>query len=205
MIRFRAWRSGLRGGLLVLLSVALVVLVPASALASPVEPRTGSLHRLVELVVDRIDTADAVAAAKWATAQQLGTAPSIDDPGREAQVYDDMARIGAGRDLPENWIRQVFSGQIEASKIVQRGLVARWRFDPAAAPAAPPDLSKVRPRIDRLNVDIVEQLAAQRDELTAPDCMERLAPSVFGVLTSGRADALHQAALIRAVATLCAP
>ncbi|MEV6428386.1 gamma subclass chorismate mutase AroQ [Nocardia sp. NPDC051463] len=195
----------MRGGLLVLLSVVLAVLIPASALASPAEPRVGSLRGLVELVADRLDTADAVAAAKWATARQLGTEPSIDDPGREAQVYDDMARFGAGRALPENWIRQVFFGQIEASKIVQRGLVARWRFDPAAAPAAPPDLTKVRPRIDRLNVDIVEQLAAQRDELTAPDCMERLAPSVFGVLTSGRVDALHQVALIRAAAALCAP
>ncbi|MFE7798523.1 gamma subclass chorismate mutase AroQ [Nocardia sp. NPDC057440] len=205
MIGFRAWRSGLGGGLLVLLSVALAVLVSAGALASPAEPRTASLHGLVELVADRLDTADAVAGAKWATAQQLGTEPSIDDPGREAQVYDDMAHLGAGLDLPENWIRQVFSGQIEASKIVQRGLVARWRFDPAAAPAAAPDLSKVRPRIDRLNVDIVEQLAAQRAELAAPDCVERLAPGVFGVLTSGRADALHQAALIRAVTALCAP
>ncbi|MFD0362191.1 gamma subclass chorismate mutase AroQ [Nocardia sp. GCM10030253] len=192
----------MRSAVLVMLSVTMAVLHPDSALASA-EPPARSLDRLVELVADRLDTADAVAAAKWATALQLGTQPSIDDPGREAKVYDDMARLGAERDLPENWIKQVFFGQIEASKIVQRGLVVRWRFDPAAAPAAPPDLSKVRPEIDRLNVDIVDQLAARRDELAARDCAERLAPSVFGVLSSGRVDALHQAALVRAATTLC--
>jgi chorismate mutase len=188
-----------------MLSVALAVSVPASALASPGAVPAGPLDRLVELVADRLDTADAVAAAKWATAQQLRAQPSIDDPGREAQVYDEMARLGAGSDLPENWIRQVFFGQIEASKIVQRGLVAGWRFDPAAAPAAPLDLSKVRPEIDRLNVGIVEQLATRRVDLAAPDCMRRVAPSVSGALTSGRVDALHQAALVRASAALCAP
>ncbi|WP_433681728.1 gamma subclass chorismate mutase AroQ [Nocardia sp. CA-119907] len=164
-----------------------------------------SLDRIVALVTERLDTADAVAAAKWATAAQNGGEPSIDDPVREAQVYDAMARLGAERGLPETWIRQVFFGQIEANKIVQRGLITRWRFDPAEVPSTPPDLAAVRPVIDRVNVEIVDQLALRRAELTGPNCAERLAPSVFGALTSGHADALHQAALVRAAAALCGP
>ncbi|WP_330233817.1 chorismate mutase [Nocardia sp. NBC_00508] len=179
---------------------AALLMWPASAGASPAD---GSLDRLVALVVERLDTADAVAAAKWAAAGERGIEPAIDDPVREAEVYDAMARLGNGRELPENWVRQVFVGQIEANKTVQRGLILRWRFDPAAAPTAPAALAFVRPVIDRVNVEILDQLAAHRAEMIAPDCTERLARSVFGVLVTGRLDALHQAALVRAAVALC--
>ncbi|MEU7139503.1 chorismate mutase [Nocardia sp. NPDC046473] len=188
---------------LMIISAALIV-SPVSAGADPGSDQ-GSLDRLVALVLERLDTGDAVAAAKWVSAAQTGTEPTIDDPGREAVVYDAMARLGAGLDLPEGWVRQVFAGQIESNKVVQRGLITRWRFDPAAAPGSAPDLASVRPVIDRVNIDIVDQLAARRAELSAPDCAERLAVSVFGVFTAGNTDALHQAALVRAAAALCAP
>ncbi|RJO77045.1 gamma subclass chorismate mutase AroQ [Nocardia panacis] len=162
---------------------------------------SGSLDRLVGLVADRLDTADSVAAAKWASA---GADAAVDDPAREAQVYAAMTRLGAASDLPENWVGQVFFGQIEASKTVQRGLLLRWRFDPARAPAAPPDLSAVRPRIDGLNAEIVAELAAHRAELAAPDCAQRLARSVFEAFASRPGDALHRVALVRATVVLCA-
>ncbi|MFE7745342.1 gamma subclass chorismate mutase AroQ [Nocardia sp. NPDC057455] len=184
---------------LTLLAAALLMW-PASAGAVPSDR---PLDRLVALVVERLDTADAVAAAKWVAAGELGIEPAIDDPAREAEVYDAMARLGAARDLPEDWVRQVFFGQIEANKTVQRGLMLRWRFDPAAAPTAPAGLASVRPIIDRVNVEVLDQLALRRAELTAPDCAERLARSVFGVFTTGRGDALHHAALVRAAVSLC--
>jgi len=184
---------------LTLLAVALLMW-PASAGAAPDDR---SLDRLVALVLERLDTADAVAAAKWVAAGELGTEPAIDDPVREANVYDAMARLGNGRDLPENWVRQVFFGQIEANKTVQRGLMLQWRFDPAAAPTAPEGLASVRPVINRVNVEILDQLDLRRAELTAPDCAERLARSVFGVFSAGRGDALHRAALVRAAVSLC--
>ncbi|WP_067844156.1 gamma subclass chorismate mutase AroQ [Nocardia lijiangensis] len=184
-----------------LLSAALLVWAAGSARPVPGEPVDTSLDRLVVLIAHRLDTADTVAAAKWADAARDGSAPTIDDPEREAAVYDAMARLGAAHGLPENWVRRVFFGQIEASKTVQYGLIARWRFDPASAPAAPPDLTDVRPTIDRLNAAIVDQLAEHRAELTAPDCMERLAHGVFAQLVA--LDPLHQLALIRAASALC--
>ncbi|WP_040772570.1 chorismate mutase [Nocardia pneumoniae] len=187
-------------GVVVTVFAAALLMWPGSAGASPAD---GSLDRLVGLVVERLDTADAVAAAKWAAAGERGIEPTIDDPVREAEVYDAMARLGNGRDLPENWVRQVFFGQIEANKTVQRGLMLRWRFDPAAAPSDPVGLASVRPVIDRVNVGILDQLAARRAELTAPDCTKRLAQSVFRVFGTGRMDALHQAALVRAAIALC--
>lgn len=190
--------------MLIVMSAALIM-SPVSAGADPGSDQDRSLDRLVALVLERLDTGDAVAAAKWASAAETGTEPTIDDPAREAVVYDAMARLGTGLDLPENWVRQVFAGQIEANKTVQRGLITRWRFDPAAVPSSPPNLASVRPVIDRVNVEIVDQLAARRSELTAPDCAERVAHSVFGVFTAGNTDALHQLALVRAAAALCAP
>ncbi|WP_435824752.1 hypothetical protein [Nocardia beijingensis] len=67
-------------------------------------------------MVERLNTADAVAAAKWVAAGERGAEPAIDDPVREAEVYDAMAGLGHDRALPENWVRQVFFGQIEANK-----------------------------------------------------------------------------------------
>ncbi|WP_039794167.1 gamma subclass chorismate mutase AroQ [Nocardia araoensis] len=190
----------MRGVGLTLLLAAALLMWPVSADAAPADR---SLDRLVALVVERLDTADAVAAAKWVAAGERGIEPTIDDPVREAEVYDAMARLGRDRELPENWVRQVFLGQIEANKTVQRGLMTRWRFDPAAAPAAPVGLDSVRPVIDRVNVEIIDQLVRRRAELTAPDCAEQLARSVFGVFVTDGADALHRAALVRAAVSLC--
>lgn len=159
------------------------------------------LDHLVELLLERLDTGDSVIAAKWVGAR--GKVPAINDPAREREVYDSMGRAGAELGLPQAWVRQVFFGQIEANKVVQRGLLARWRFDPGAAPRSSPDLAMVRPVIDRVNGEILLQLAQHRAELTGSGCAERLAASVFAVFTSGRADALHQAALVRAAAALC--
>ncbi|MFX0573400.1 gamma subclass chorismate mutase AroQ [Nocardia nepalensis] len=194
-----------RGSARVVVCVAAALLMAAPDSGAQTLDDDPALDRIVALLTERLDTADAVAAAKWATAAQNGGEPSIDDPAREAQVYDSMARLGAERGLPESWIHQVFSGQIEANKIVQRGLVTRWRFDPAAVPSTPPDLATVRPVIDRVNAEIIDQLALRRAELTGPNCAQRLASPVLGALTSGRADPLHQAALVRAAAALCGP
>ena len=181
-----------RVALAVLVSTAVVATAPR-ANSEPAEP----LSPLVELTLDRLMTADAVAAAKW------GTPSPIDDPAREAQVYDAMSALGAQEGLPTDWVRAVFSGQIEANKIVQRGLHSWWRFDPGSAPVSKPDLTAVRPEIDAINAAIIDQLAEHRDELAGPACAVGLSRSVFGVVTSGRADALHQAALVRAAASLC--
>ncbi|MBF6276041.1 MULTISPECIES: chorismate mutase [Nocardia] len=174
------------------------------AQAAPAEEGRSALSPLVELVLRRLNTADAVAAAKWTASQRTGQPPVVDDPAREAQVYDAMAAAGTRSGLPQDWVRQVFAGQIEANKTVQYGLLTRWRFDPAAAPTPDAsDLAAVRPVIDEVNSEILNQLAAHRTVLTAPDCAQQLAAAVFPVLTSGRVDALHGAALVRATVTLC--
>ncbi|MEU6560037.1 chorismate mutase [Nocardia nova] len=177
--------------------------LPTAAAAPVANDPESELSPLVDAVLRRLDTADAVAAAKWESSQVTGQPPVVDDPAREAQVYDAMAAAGARSGLPQDWVRQIFTSQIEANKIVQYGLLTRWRFDPAAVPATGPGLAAVRPIIDQVNGEILDQLAARRAVLTGPDCARSLASAVSPVLTSGRVDALHGAALVRATVTLC--
>ncbi|WP_327145383.1 chorismate mutase [Nocardia sp. NBC_01327] len=165
---------------------------------------SGSLDYLVGLLADRIDTADTVAAAKWAVASRNGQEPVIDDPVREAAIYDAMAQLGAQRNLPESWVREVFLGQIEASKLVQRGLVLQWRSGLTAAPTPTMDLAAVRPVIDRVDTAIIAELAARRTELASADCAARLTSTVLATAGARRADPLHEAALVRASTSLCA-
>lgn len=178
-------------------------MAPVAQAQAPADVQApAGLDSLVALVLQRLNTADAVIAAKWVGAR--GQAPAVDDPAREREVYDSMGRAGAELGLPQPWVRQVFFGQIEANKMVQRGLIARWRFDPAAAPVASPNLAAVRPLIDRANDGIVRQLALHRAELSGPGCAPRLSASVFAIFGGGRSDGLHEAALVRAAAALCA-
>ncbi|MFJ4655886.1 gamma subclass chorismate mutase AroQ [Nocardia sp. NPDC088792] len=162
----------------------------------------GSLDRLVGLLAERLDTADTVAEVKWAAAQQNGSQPTIDDPAREAAIYDAMTQLGAQHDLPADRVRQVFQGQIEANKTVQRGLVTVWRSGLQNAPAPVTDLTGIRPVIDRVNFQIIDEMAAQRTELAAPDCTAQLASSVLAA-GSREHDPLHQAALVQASMPLC--
>ncbi|APA98968.1 Chorismate mutase [Nocardia seriolae] len=162
----------------------------------------GSLDRLVTLLAERLDTADTVAAAKWATAERDGDRPVIDDPAREATIYDAMTRLGAQHGLPAPWVRQIFEGQIEANKIVQRGLVTQWEHG-VPAPAPSMELAAVRPVIDRVNGEIIDELASKQAELADPSCPVRLTRSVLAATGTRHGDPLHQAALVRASIPLC--
>ncbi|MEV6768654.1 chorismate mutase [Nocardia sp. NPDC051030] len=167
------------------------------------EDNSGSLDGLVGLLGERLATADTVAAVKWEGAVRDGGEPVIDDPGREEAIYEAMGQLGAQRDLPAGLVRQVFQGQIDASKIVQRGLVAEWRYGLAAAPAPATDLAGIRPVIDGLNIAIVDELASERTELARPDCLAQVAAGVLTVAGRNHLDPLHTAALVRASTPLC--
>ncbi|MFD7845739.1 chorismate mutase [Nocardia sp. NPDC059764] len=181
-------------------AAAIVLLAGQGGVA---EADAGSAERLVGLLAERLATADTVAAIKWEAAVRDGGEPVIDDPGREAAIYDAMAQAGAERGLPGGLVRQVFQGQIEANKIAQRGLVTEWRYGLAVAGVPGGDLADVRPVIDGLNTAILAELASERMELAAADCPARVAAGVVAIAGSKRLDALHAAALVRASTPLC--
>jgi chorismate mutase len=99
--------------LFAVVSALLLATLPASASGT-------SLWRLTDLAAQRVRIADRVAAAKY------GTPSPIDDPAREQQIYDSVAARAPQLGLAPADAVRFFRAQIEANKLVQRGLYARW-------------------------------------------------------------------------------
>lgn len=176
---------------------------PASAVARPaaantVPPREAdALRPLAVLSARRLATADLVAAAKW------GTGSPVDDPVREQQVLDAVARQAAELGTDPRWTARIFRDQIEASKTVQRGLHRRWAADPVRAPGGRPDLGEVRKEINRVNDALVRAIAASGAARTSPRCVPSLVGAAAHVRRAQRLDALHTVALARSVRSVC--
>jgi chorismate mutase len=189
----------LRHTLVAAAATAALLTVPGTATAAPrpAGVSASALHSVAALSAERLATADLVAAAKW------GTDSPIDDPAREQQVLDSVAALAeqAGADPDE--VREIFRDQIEANKIVQRGLFRRWTAHPGQAPTSRPDLAVVRQTINRINTDLVTALAATTPERTAPVCRPGLALAVLQVHHEQHPDALHTRALVRSLASVC--
>ncbi|MCP9210596.1 chorismate mutase [Streptomyces cucumeris] len=174
------------------------VAAPAATARDRTAAAPSRLLPLVERSAERLLTADEVAAAKW------GTDSPVDDPARERQVLEDVARQATelGGD-PAATVR-IFRDQIEANKVVQRALLRRWDADPSRAPAERPDLSRVRREINRINGELVRAIADSAAARTAPSCAGRLAAGALATVREKRLDVLHTAALARALPSVCA-
>jgi chorismate mutase len=176
------------------------VAVPACdghAVSTAAPASASTLHPVAELSAERLATADLVAAAKW------GTDSPIDDPAREQQVLDSVAAQAQQLGADPDEIRVIFRDQIEANKIVQRGLFQRWTAHPDEAPTTRPDLSVVRQEINRVTSALVQALAATADDRGALTCRPQLALAALQVHHEDRLDALHTRALFRALPSIC--
>ncbi|MFE7316918.1 chorismate mutase [Streptomyces sp. NPDC057555] len=171
--------------------------VPGSAPVVPGSAPAGRLRPLVALSAERLATADLVAAAKW------GTGSPVDDPAREREVLDAVAAQAREWGADPEATRRIFRDQIEANKLVQRGLHRRWDADPAHAPTTRPDLTRVRQEINRLNAELVRAVAASPQARTAPGCGPRLVVSALRVGRERHLDVLHAAGLARSLRSVC--
>ncbi|MFI1482884.1 chorismate mutase [Streptomyces sp. NPDC020747] len=170
--------------------------VPAVAHASTAP--ASELGALTELFTERLLLADKVAAAKY------GTEMPIDDPVRERQILDDVSARAAGLGLDPDSVAAVFRDQIEANKLVQRGLYARWDAHPDERPTERPDLAKeVRPALDlittRLLAALRETVPVRGDASCGPRLYAAAALSAYG----HRLDVLRLKGLGRALPSVC--
>jgi chorismate mutase len=138
---------------------------------------------LLPLVVRRLAVAESVAAAKWSSGRP------VEDRDREAVVLSDAAASAQRAGIDATFVRRVMAAQIEASKIVQEGLMARWRDEPATAPTSQPELRGVRQTLEAIDEEFVTALAAPR-----PPAARRRVPE--------RCDGLRRRALTCALAPL---
>jgi chorismate mutase len=174
------------------------ILAVALTLAASFTP-VGPLGELTGLAVQRVQVADLVAAAKF------GTPAPIDDPAREQQVLDTVRTKATELGLnPEN-AATFFRAQIEANKLVQRGLYARWTEHPEEVPSRRPDLgTEVRPILDRLTTDILAELK-DTEQLRHPSlkCEIQATIAERSAVVLHRLDRLHENALAEAMRTVC--
>ncbi|KOG29071.1 chorismate mutase [Streptomyces resistomycificus] len=168
--------------------------VPASASA-----RANSLVPLTDLFAERLLLADKVAAAKY------GTDKPIDDPERERQILDDVSARAVALGLDPEAVSAVFRDQIEANKLVQRGLYARWDAHPEQRPTERPDLVKeVRPQLDRITTQVLAELRETSALRAGRSCAPRLTVAAARSAYGHELDLLHLEGLARALPSVCA-
>jgi chorismate mutase len=153
------------------------------------------LAQVVRLAAERAAVSDQVAAAKF------GTGQAVTDPAREAVVVAD-ARAQADREgVDPEWVARVVGDQIAASTQVQNDLLRQWSEHPDTQPAERPDLARVRPEITRISNELVAALKAADPVRADEACPTSLAAAVTA--QAGDLDAIHRAALDRALVSVC--
>jgi chorismate mutase len=177
------------------LSCVLIALasVQAPARADDANP----LLALVDAATQRLQTAEPVAASKWRSGG------SIEDPQRVDQVLAAVGADARGRGVDVDYVRQIFTDQVHATEAIEYTRFAQWKLDPGAAPGVAPDLSASRATIDRLNGEMVEQMALQRSALHSPDCTGTLDDARAAVADARGLDPLYQQALSFSTHSYC--
>jgi len=108
-------------------------------------------------------------------------------------------QMGLDRELAIRFLRS----QIDASKIVQSGLLARWQAHPEEAPSTAPDLQSIRERLDQLDEQLLEQLRCTRATHRLASLCRRLREVRILVAAVHHLDALHRHALVPATEWPC--
>ncbi|MFD3684885.1 gamma subclass chorismate mutase AroQ [Nocardiopsis sp. NPDC058631] len=159
--------------------------------------RVGGLDAVVELSADRLATASPVAAAKWHSGDP------VEAPEREAQVLADAGRHATALGMEPTAAAAVIRDRVEANKVVQRSLHARWHADPGRSPVSAPDLSRVHTELDGLTPALVRALDDADSVLRSPGCDADLARSARDAAGARRPDRIHTSALTRALEGAC--
>lgn len=164
--------------------------------AAAVQPVT--FNALSELMIQRILIGDDVAASKYFSGKP------VDDPVREQQILDSVRASAVQLGIDPDATAAFFRAQIEASKVVQRGLLAYWATHPSKAPTTGPDLNVIREKLDTLTTQLLAGLV-RVDDLRSSGL--RCTISLVVADATGAAhhhlDHLHRQALRTASATVC--
>ena len=191
----------------VLVPVAASLVTGGTAIAATTTAATSRAHHatqqkdplepLVGLIAQRLRTGDTVSSAKF------GTASPIDDPAREKVELDAAAVMAAKQGVDPGTTRKIFSDQIQANKVVQYGLYARWTARPGEVPKNKGDLKAVRTQLDQITEGLVRDLATTKAARSATGCNAQAQSAARGVGRADHFDALHVEALNRALLSVC--
>jgi cyclohexadienyl dehydratase len=125
------------------------------------QPTTPGARLLRDLVDQRLSLMTEVAKAKW------NSGSAIEDPTREQQLLADVAAKSPALGISANWAQHFFRLQIEAAKQVQYCLFAQWTAERQQPFPQVEDLkTEIRPKLDLLTTELLQELAKQWPELT---------------------------------------
>lgn len=164
------------------LGVVLVAILASgcAATASFTVADTATVDRLLGLIKERLDVAPEVARTKW------NTKAPIEDLPREKQIIDGVAKGASEYGLDPQAAAAFFTGQIEASKVVQKALHAEWTAKGQPPFAKVADLGKdIRPVLDRLTPAMMRALAEALPVIEQPGGRQLLEARSRAVLGQG--------------------
>jgi chorismate mutase len=192
LVRLRAFlAAGVAGAAVVTAAVAL-------APAASAQANNESFVTLVDVSAQRALIADDVAAFKF------NTGGSIEDPAREQVLLDTVADLSAQMDVDPTIAQAIFRDEIDGNKIVQYGLFDLWTAHPELTPTEWPDLTTViRPELDKITTELMDQIKATADLQVAKNCGEQLDAATNVVEQNRHLDRLHSQALHHALARVC--
>lgn len=155
---------------------------------------------LVEASAHRLDIAEQVAFAKWDSKAE------VEDASREAQVMAGAVKEGESAGLDRTFVANFFKAQIEANKVAQCSLLADW-YRAGGAPAhVPANLATgIRPKLDRLQTELVGELASTVSIRARASCHADIAMAIGKYLSTHKQNSgIRQAiTLDRALAAAC--
>lgn len=178
----------------------LVALCGCVAIASQPVARADAaivLNDLVDAAVQRLQVADPVAANKWLTGGPLT------DPPRVRQVLDAVSADAQSVGVSTDYVRTIFTDQINATEAIEYSRFADWKFGNSAAPTTAPDLAASRSLIDGLNRTMVSEIAAHWPLLNSPGCAVALEEAKTVVAQARQLDPLFREALDTATRSYC--
>ncbi|SIR71217.1 chorismate mutase [Pseudacidovorax sp. RU35E] len=180
--------------------LALAALLTACAAPSG-EPPSCDVSRLVELGAKRLDISRQVALAKWDSGHPVADPPG--DP-REAQVIAAAAQEAAEHGVAPERANAFFADQIEASKLIQIGLIAQWHRSGGAPREPRADLrTALRPALDMLRPALIDALKSAEPYRGRADCKRCVADATAAYADAHRLPALFAVGLDRGLARVC--
>lgn len=176
------------------LVTTLLALFAACTQAAAPAAAPDSLKPLLATLNERLNIGDLVALTKWDSGKPIQDSP------REQQVIAAAAKLAPSYKLDGDEVSQFLAAQIEANKLVQYALLASWHAVGKAPDSPRPDLTKqIRPKLDQLQIQLLQHYAAFAPYRRDPEC-----PNWLGQQRARQArDSIHDLALVRATGELC--
>ncbi|VVE21669.1 Monofunctional chorismate mutase [Pandoraea commovens] len=155
------------------------------------------LDPLMNGILKRLAISEAVARNKY------GTGKAVQDTAREQALLDNMGEQAPQYGLTSAQARTFFRLQIDAGKLVQTALLARWTRD-GHAPGEPVDLgTRLRPALDKLGTSLLHDLGRLCALPDDPTRLARIHQARERIARAAKLEALQRAAFDEATSGLC--